>query len=318
MAVDTTAASACYRENRDTLMATVLTGGKTDPMFRKMTGVKSHEFLHILGTDVKLGDCGCGCDGDDATHTFTDREITVGCIKVEDKVCKTDFDKMYLEAEIRIAASQGDIGQAGTLIAESFAQALAIVNEKAVWQGDTASEDENLNKFDGLVKILNNDSDVSKQTITAAEFSADPNAALAKLESFIPDSALYRGENTPEGALPFIAVPNDIFRVLRRALSMETAASCCKFSSEKWNGLDTFILNDTDIRVISVAALNGTSKIVEGSMHDLYKGMDGEGDADDIIGWWSQDCNAWRQRVEYKLGTQIAFPEDLVLVTITE
>ncbi len=316
MAVDVTGASACYRDNRETLLASIICGGKTDAMFRKMTGVKSHEFIHVLDTEITLSDCNCNCDNDNTAHKFVDREISVSCIQVNDKICKDAFDGMYKEAEIRANAGS-DIGSAGDILAESFAMQIAKANENLKWKGDTTSSDENLNKANGIVKIMTDDTDVVKGTIAEALFTSDPNQALATLEALIPESALCRGENTREGALPFIAVPQEIFRTLRRALALETATSCCKFTSEKWNGLDSFLLHDTDIRVISVAALNGTDRIVIGSMHDLYMATDGENDYEDIQGWWDPKCRSWYQLATFKVGFQIAFPEDMVLVTIT-
>ncbi len=318
MAVDVTLASECYKANRETLLKNMLIGGKSDPMFRKMYGVKSSDFLHNLETEVQLGAC-CDddCNRDDTTHTFEDREIKVTCISVNDKVCTEEFNRMYLEAEIVTAAGNSEFGEAGTVIANGFATAVAIANEKLKWQGDTASADPSLNRFDGILKILANETDVVKQTIAMADIVADPIGALNTLESYLSDEALARGENTAEGALPFIALPSDIYRMITRALSTETLASCCKFEEAEWNGIRGFRWNTTGVLILSLQALKGTNRIVEGSMYNLWMATDLAGSDELIDGFYDRVCDVWRQKAKYKLGVQINNPDEWVLVTVT-
>ena len=62
--------------------------------------------------------------------------------------------------------------------------------EKAIWQGNTQSEDVNLNKFDGIIKVLTGATlagditytDETKSQVVSKVYDAIPSAAYAKGE----------------------------------------------------------------------------------------------------------------------------------------
>lgn len=316
MAIDTSRATECYRENRETLLDTVILGASSVPLFNLQTGIKSHDYIHIAQTTVDLGDCECTCTADNTEHTFIDREIKVGCIKVEDTVCAFDFNNMYLEAEIRIEAGRETLGEAGEVIANGFAAAIAMRNEVLIWQGDTASPNANLNKTDGIIKIMTADTEVAKIDLTT---QTDPWEILRLAIRALPASAFERGATTAAGPLPFIAVSANFFRRLTLEISEGAINTCCpSIRVERFRGLESFMYLTTGVRVISVVGLNGSGRIIGGSLYDLYLGTDMANGWEEIHGWWSEDCDSWRQRAKYRLGTQIAFPEDMFIATYTD
>lgn len=314
MAIDKTKASACYKDNRETLLGTAVLGAPSTGLFNIQTGIKSSDYLHIAKTTVELDDCACGTNPDNTTHEFVDRELRVGCIKVTDKVCALDFEKMYLEAEVKIEAGHESLGSAAEVIAFGFANAVAMRNEKLIYQGDTTSADPNLNKIDGLVKLLKNDADVTKHTLTAT----DPWEIIKELYGYLPESAFERGEGSGEGAQPVILMPASKYRQITFAMAEMGVNSCCPpLKEEEFRGLKSFFFPQTEVRFIGVKGLNGTEVYIGGSLHDLYLGTDLENGWEEIDAWWSQDLDTWMQRVKYRVGTQIAFPEDMFLATPT-
>lgn len=314
MAVDVTRATECFRENRETLLDTLINGPRSAKLFRLQTGIKSHDYLHIAKTEVNFGDCDC-TQSDDTNHVFLDREIAVGCIKVEDKVCGDDFTNMYLEAEVNTIAGHETLGEAGGVIAHGFATAIANRVDKAIWQGDKTSADQNLNKFDGVITIMENEDDVEKLDLTTI---TDPMELVDALVAAIPESAYQRGADTAEGAQPVVIMAATLLRSLKYRLRKVCYDGCnMAIVSEKFLDFDSFIPNDSDVRFIGVPGMNGTGKIIGGSLYDLYLGADMENGDEEIDAWWSQDADAWRQRAKFKYGTQIAFPRDMFLATYT-
>lgn len=314
MAVDTTRATECFRENRETLLDTLINGPRSAKLFKLQTGIKSHDYLHIAKTEVNFGDCVCA-GSDDTAHTFIDRLIAVGCIKVEDKVCAHDFENMYLEAEVNTTAGHETLGEAGGVLAHGFATAIANRTDIAIWQGDKTSADRNLNKFDGLIKIMTDEADVEKIDLTAI---TDPMELVDALVAAIPESAYLRGADSPTGAQPIVIMAATLLRSLKYRLRKVCYDGCnMAIVSEKFLDFDSFIPNDSDVRFIGVPGMNGTGKIIGGSLYDLYLGVDMENGDEQIDGWWSQDDDAWRQRAKFKYGVQIAFPRDMFLATYT-
>lgn len=315
MAVNTTGLSECYKKNRDTLLDTIIEGAKSAVLFNIQAGIKSSDYLHIATTEVNFADCACKKDTDDTTHTFVDRIITVGCVQVDDHVCAKDFLKTYQEAEINIIAGHETLGEVGGVLAHGFATAIANRQEKAIWQGDKTSTDRNLNKYDGIIKIMTDETDVTKLDLTAVTDSWELLKALVRA---LPESAYLRGEDTAAGALPVIIMGTALYRSITLDMAEMGINSCCPpLKPEKFRGLDSFLYPQTNVRIIGVPGMNGSGKIIGGSLYDLYLGTDMENDEEEIDAWWSQDDDEWRQRAKFQYGTQIAFPRDMYLATYT-
>ena len=315
MGVDKTAASKCYKKNRVTLLDTAILGASSIPLFNLQTGIKSHDFLHIAKTEVELDDCTCQTNNDNSTHTFVDREISVSCIKVTDIVCASEFDEMYLEAEVQVEAGHETLGEAGYIIADGFAKAVAMRNEVLIYQGDKQSPNGNLNKADGFITIMKKDSGVKKVTIPA---DTTPEAMLAQLVRELPESAYERGEDTAEGALPVILMSTTLFRAITLDRAENDNAKCCvTYKIEDFRGLKSFLYPQTDVRIIGVKGMKGTNLVLGGSLHDFYVGTDLQNGWEEIRGWFDETEDAWFQRVKYKIGTQIAFPEDMYIASYT-
>lgn len=314
MAVDTTRATECFRENKETLLDTLMNGPRSAKLFKLQTGIKSHDYLHIAKTEINFDDCGC-TQSDNTNHVFLDREISVGCVKVEDKVCAFDFDNMYLEAEINVIAGHETLGEAGGVLAYGFATAIANRLDTAIWQGDKASADRNLNKFDGILKIMSGETEVTKIDLSTISDSWELVMALVRA---LPESAYLRGATTTEGAQPVVIMPATLFRNIMFSLTDKALNACCpSIVPQKFRDFDSFVFPNTDIRFIGVPGMNGTNQIIGGSLYDLYLGADMENAEEEIDGWWSQDADAWRQRAKFKYGTQVAFPRDMFLATYT-
>src|SRR5688572_21379272 len=144
-------------ENEELLVMKSLFGSKTQQLIQSegnvMTGVKSSEKISILDTDATFqtgGTCGFLSSG---TTTFTQRTVTVGKIKVNEALCPKALEAKYTQKALQIGSRYEKIPfeeQYTDQKAGTIAQQL----EKAIWQGDTALADANLNKFDGLIKLI--------------------------------------------------------------------------------------------------------------------------------------------------------------------
>jgi hypothetical protein len=80
--------------------------------------------------------------------------------------------------------------------------------------------------------------------------------------------------------------------------------------------VEEFIMPGTNTKVIAVNGLNGTGKIVAARTENLFLGVDMIDDAEKFEVWYSKDFNEFRLAIEYNLGVQFAFGDEIVLGTI--
>ena len=157
MAFDVSALANYTKENEALLVTSSVLGAKTASLIKAqgnvMVGVKSSEKINIMDTDAIFqagGTCGFNASG---TTTFTQRTVTVGKIKVNESLCPKALETKYLQKALPEGSRYDSIAFAAEYTDKKAAR-IAAQLETAIWQGDTASVNVNLNKFDGLVKLI--------------------------------------------------------------------------------------------------------------------------------------------------------------------
>jgi hypothetical protein len=144
-------------ENEEILLTKSLFSGKTADIIANegnlMLGVKTVEKVAILGSDAIFQD-GTGCTRvSSGATTLTQRAVTVGTIAVIEDICVNDLEPKYTANLLQRGANQNKLPfeqEYSDLKAHAVARQLEI----AIWQGDTAHGNVNLNKFDGFIKII--------------------------------------------------------------------------------------------------------------------------------------------------------------------
>ena len=154
MSFDVTALPAYTEQHAMDLIVKSVAGGRLSQYANLQPGVKTTTEIQILDTDVVFQADGCSRTADGST-TLTQRSLTPGAIAIHEDLCMTDLASKYTATMLR----QGLTGEKEEIPFEElyFAQKVARVQkaiEVADWQGDTASGTANLNKYDGLVKLI--------------------------------------------------------------------------------------------------------------------------------------------------------------------
>ena len=290
---------AYVEQNTIGLIANSVLGGRTMQLINLQTGVKTTAAINLLNTDVKFGDgkaCGFTPDG---SQTLSQRNIVTGQIKVNMNYCDKALLGTYAQNEVRIAA-----GAKVLPFEEEFTNGLVDgikeALEIALWMGDTASEDENLNKFDGFIKILAAEDGVVKTTGSKSKVYDAIKAGLAAL----PARALKEDTKVFLGSDAYLAFVQDM-----------VAANLYHYSADN-DGM-SFVIPGTKVEVLAVEGLNGSGKMVIARASNLYAGVDMEGDAEKFELWYSQDNREFRFASEFNAGVQVAFPDEVVVVTLS-
>lgn len=286
-------------EKRLPLLSEATLRGVTLDYINIMTDVKYKSALNILDMDVALqsgAECGWSEKG---TTTFSQRMMDVEPIKVNMAWCPKDFRKYWMNYQFRIAAGKETLPFEEYFVEEILRSVKEQV-ETLVWQGDKAAgANDTLKLIDGLLKQAEDAIDV---TIGGTDAYADVMAVYAAIpEAVLPNAVIFVG--------------NDTFRSLVVKL-LDKAPSIVYNNPDATNGAITsqvFVLPGTNTRVVGVAGLNGTGKIVAADPRNLYYGTDVEGDDETFDMWYEKGDDEFRFKLEFLAGTQIAFPAEVVV-----
>ena len=303
------------KENEALLVTSSVLGSKTATLIKSqgnvLVGVKSSEKIGIMDTDAFFqddSDCGFNASG---TTTFTQRSVTVGKIKVQEALCPKGLESKYLQKALSAGSMYDSIAFAADYTSKK-ASRIASQLETAIWTGDSASANGNLNKFDGFVKLVAAAS-ASVVHANASGYYGSPLAASAGITSGVVVAVL----DAVYKAIPAqiidkddvaIFVGNDVFRTYTIALKNANLFAYT-FDGQATGELT---LPGTTIKVIAVQGLNGTSKIYAGRISNLYIGTDLINEEEQFELLHDPYAMNIKFMAAFKFGVQFAFPDEMV------
>lgn len=303
------------KENEALLVTSSVLGSKTATLIKSqgnvLVGVKSSEKIGIMDTDAFFqddSDCGFNASG---TTTFTQRSVTVGKIKVQEALCPKGLESKYLQKALSAGSMYDSIAFAADYTAKKSAR-IASQLETAIWQGDSASANGNLNKFDGFAKLVAAAS-ASVIHANASGYYGTPLAASAGITSGVVVNVL----DAVYKAIPAsivdkddvaIFVGNDVFRTYTIALKTSNLFNYT-FDGQATGELT---LPGTTIKVIAVQGLNGTSKIYAGRISNLFIGTDLLNEEEQFELLHDPYAMNIKFMAAFKFGVQFAFPDEMV------
>ena len=271
--------------------------------------VKSAVAIPLMESDAVFGTQSCSFDAS-GTTTFSQRTITVGKIKVEEKICPKDLEAYFTQEALKAGSTYEDFGNAdfqAAYLAKKNSR-IAAQLETAIWQGDTTSGTANLNKFDGLQKLIAAgspvDANVSAFTGVATITTITASNVVAATEGIfkaIPVAVLGKGDVK-------IFVGNDWYRLLILAYR---ALNLFAYNPQD-SQAQSFILPGTNVEIVSVNGLNGTGDAYAISLGNIAMAVDLVDEETAYRLWYSEDNNDVRFRAEFKMGVNVAFTNETV------
>ena len=291
MAINVTGLETYVDEQRLPLIKKAVLGGKSVGLMNLQTGVKKSAALNLINVNPTLqkGGCGFSAQGD---ATLSQRVIETELLKVNMNFCDKDLLAYWAGYEVKVGAGKE------VLPFEEYITSAIIegVNEKVenlVWNGAKSKGAE----FDGILTILAGEDDVIDAQGTGAygaikaAYSAIPVAVLPKASIFV-------------GA--------DTFRTFMLEMVEKNYFHYAADGAE----VQEFILPGTNTKVIAVNGLNGTNKVVAADAQNLFYGCDMLDDAETFDFYYSKDNREFRLVIEFNGGTQVAYPDEVVVATI--
>lgn len=306
-------ALADYTEQNEALLVTSsVLGAKTASLIKSagnvMVGVKSSETINIMDTDAVFqagGSCGFNASG---STSFTQRTVTVGKIKVNEALCPKDLEAKYLQKALP-TGSMYDAIPFEQEFTDKKAKRIASQLEIALWQGDTTSVNVNLNKFDGLVKLVGAASGVVDAN-TSTYISGAPLSSITAANVVSIFDGIYK-------AIPAQIVSEDDVHIFCGMDTFRTYTIALKNANMFHYTVDVkadneFILPGTTIKVVAVQGLNGTNKIYAMRLSNLFLGTDLLNEEEKFEIFYAKEADQVRFVSEFKMGVNFAFPDEVV------
>ena len=299
MAYSFTGLTSYTDQERLPLITKAVFSARSAALFTKQVGVKFAAALNLMDTDalIQSGDaCGYTTSG---TTAFTQRNITVGRMKVQETLCPRSLEQYWMQTQLTAGSNYEGV-PFEQAFSEQKALRIAEALENAIWQGNAY--------FSGVNQLLNaaSGSVVSGNTaaISGAITSTNVISIFDTIYTRIPQAIL-----TKTDLVMFCGW--DTFRLLVMAFKANTGVM--------YNQVDLAGLADgeivypgTNIKVIAVPGLTGTSRIVATYLGNLFYGTDLLSDEEQFSIWFSRDNDEVRFQAAFKAGVQFAYPDLIV------
>lgn len=291
MAINLTGLTNYVDEQRLPLIKKAVLGGKTVGIINLQTGVKKSAALNLISVDptIQAGGCGFNAQGD---ATLSQRVINTELLKVNMEYCDKDFLNYWTGYEVKVGAGKEQMPF------EEYFTSMVIENinakiERLVWQG----KKEKSGEFDGLLTVLEGAEGV-KTAEGAGAYAAIKAAYAAIPVEVLPKASIFVGADT------------------FRAFMLEMVEKNYFHYAADGADVQEFVLPGTNVKVIAVNGLNGSNKIVAADAANLFYGCDMMDDAETFDFFYSKDNRAYRLVVEFNGGTQVAYPNEVVIATV--
>lgn len=292
MGYSTDGLSNYVQERRDEIARKAVLGAKTIDLVSWMVDVKTKAQMNTIETDVVLQNgegCGFSAQGD---TRISKREIETKLVKVNMDYCAKDLLRAWTQYEVRIAADAEALPFEGYIM-EEIAEKLSAKVEEIFWKGD-----EGLG-INGILKEY----EVAGQGFVNTK-GLDAYRAIMAVYNEIPLAVLDKA---------VIFVGKDLYRQFIQNMVEKNF-----YHYNAGDATDEFVLPATTTKVIAVNGLNGTGVVVASATENLVYGTDIT-NADEIVDvWYSKDDRMNKIAIEFNMGANFRFPEEIKIGKATE
>lgn len=311
MAFTFTGLTSYTDQERLPLITKAVFSARSAALFTKQVGIKFAAALNLMDTDALIqgGDtCGYTTSG---TTAFTQRNITVGRMKVQETLCPRSLEQYWMQTQLT-AGSTYDGVPFEQAFAEQKALRIAEALENAIWQGNAY--------FSGINQLLNA---ASGSTISGNTGAVSASVGITATNVIGIFDAIYnqipQAILTKQDLVIFCGWNN--YRTLVQGFKQGTTTGGL---AVMYNQVDLaslangeFIYPGTNVRVIAVPGLTNTNRIVCTYLGNLFYGTDLLSDEEQFSIYFSRDNDEVRFQAAFKAGVQFAYPDLIVDFRLT-
>lgn len=296
---DVSGLSPYVDDQREDLIHRSVTEAQTLSYIAIQQGIKGTEDLKLVNDSIvyQAGDCTMSPSGD---TVFTDRQITVETIGYLKKFCQKDLAGFWTQLALRPGAMAEDKTLPFEQVLINYLLELhAFELEKLIWQGNKISGSGNLafmNGFNSFLLVANGCVDLNQSGATSIDAT---NAFDIFYEAFTNTPA-----NIAEGQDFICFTGRENFNYLLKNL---VDLNMFNYNPAQIATMNEIMLPGTNMRVVKVNGLNGTTKIYTGRASHFYFGTDLSSDFESYDLWYSFDDDVIYLRSKFRAGVQVPF-----------
>lgn len=296
---DVSGLSPYVDDQREDLIHRSVTEAQTLSYIAIQQGIKGTEDLKLLNDSIvyQTGDCSMSPSGD---TVFTDRQISVETIGYLKKFCQKDLAGFWTQLALRPGAMAEDKTLPFEQVLINYLLELhAFELEKLIWQGNKVSGSGNLafmNGFNQFLTVANGCVDLNLSGATQIDAT---NAFDIFYEAFVNTPA-----NVAEGQDFICFTGRENFNFLLKNL---VDLNMFNYNPAQIGTMNEILLPGTNMRIVKVNGLNGTTKIYTGRASHFYFGTDLSSDFESYDLWYSFDDDVIYLRSKFRAGVQVPF-----------
>lgn len=290
MAINVSTLPDYIQANRDELFVKAIASTKTLDYIESMLGVKGKAALNYLDSTVVLADgetCGWNPQGDD---TFTQKTVSTKLVTVNKEFCAKQMRSKWMSYDLSLAAGRENL-PFEQKIADSNVAAIKKAVEKLIWQGDVTLG------IDGLLKQIKAEESAIK--VNGGTTILDK---VGKVIAAIPAGALEKGVNVFMSYTDF-----------RSYVEAKNAGCCANMPIIDANVDELVYAGDSRIKLVPVAGLEGTNKIVAAPYDALVYATDVEDSEGIFKMWFDEKEDKFLFKVLFTAGTAVKYADETVI-----
>ncbi len=306
-------------ENNFPLTRAAVLGAKMMDIVTVVPGVKGSQKLPQLTQTLFFQSDDCAFNASGGT-TISQRTLVPGKIKVNDAWCPKDLEPYYMVQDMKQGSHKEEVEPAEIwdAIMMEYAEKVAAANDVAIWQGDTSTGTGNNQFYNGFIDTIGagyTDANTGGTPLTTLLSEAAALEAVERIYRTVSSNGLSEGE---QGCL---FVGYDQYSWTYQALVNGGSTNGVQINSGANGDPDAdqsigLTFPGYNMKIIPVQGLNGTEKCYFGKPSNMFIGVDAENDFEAFEVWYSKDDRNVKLALEFKVGTQVAFPAEIVAIVI--
>lgn len=284
-------------ETAQGLIKKAILTGRTFEFATVVPGIKYKEALNILDNTVTIAAASCGWNPAGSV-AFKQRDIEVVGMEVKDALCEKTLEKYWLGQLMTAGSPKSE--EVGPILADSYVEKIKAENEHLLWQGNTAGTPSDL--MNGFLTVLDLDGNYIPVATAAGPHAA--NTIVTHVDAMVAKmpEVLYK-------LGPVMYMSNANFRLYIAAM-----ASANLYHVNPATGVANEWVNPINgVTFRGIDGLTGSDALLITYDANLVIGTDLVNEEEKFDIWYSRDNDEVRVNIQWKLGTQVQFPELTVL-----
>lgn len=318
---DVSALTNYVEENSIDLQVATVNSAKTLDLVTVVEGVKADHKLPLVANSVFFQSDDCAFNPSGST-VFTQRTLSPGKVKINDEWCPKDLETKFFSAQMRAGSHKEAVEPEAIfgVIVSDYLNKIALEIDKAIWQGNTSTGTGNNAFWNGFIATIGNDyTDANSTSIYDGTALSALNASTAQEMALRLYTALAQnGISQHSDVIAFVGY--DVYAALQASLILGGSTYGSLINNGGGNpdadAIEGLVFPGTSLKFVPVDGLTGQNKVYAGRSSNFFVGVDARNDVDNFEVWYSKDDRKVKVAMEFKVATQVAFPDEIMAIVI--